>query len=153
MLDTFPQPFTEITEQVIQDSIVFLMFGTENKWFADKYAFHLLSKDSMLMNQGLPSDQQRQRFFDDIQVRNVGKIEAIQVALEAENYLQAITRILAFQPENLIEQNLKDVLELMEAVQSSTPLTTADSLTLNNISAQLAFEGAPGYSWPEPSWM
>ncbi|MFN8181156.1 MAG: T9SS type A sorting domain-containing protein [Bacteroidota bacterium] len=144
VLDTFPQPFTEITEQVIQDSIVFLMFGTENKWFADKYAFHLLSKDSMLMNQGLPSDQQRQRFFDDIQVRNVGKIEAIQVALEAENYLQAITRILAFQPENLIEQNLKDVLELMEAVQSSTPLTTADSLTLNNISAQLAFEGGAG---------
>ncbi len=142
--DTFPQMFTEITDQVIKDSIVFIAYNPENKWFAEKYAFHLLSKDSMLMNQGLPTDIQRQQFFDNLKQRNVGDLEAIHKALEEKDYVQAITKLINFQPENVIEQNLKDVLNLVEKVQADVPLTIDDSLLLDNIGEQLAFEGGPG---------
>lgn len=141
--DTLPQLFSEIAEQIINDSIVFLVFNSENKWFADKYAFHLLSKDSMLMNQGLPTDQQRQQFFDDLKLRNVGEIEAILNALNTENYLQAITKLISLQPDNTIEQNFKDVLYLVEKIQTELPLSSSDTVLLDNISSQLAFEGGP----------
>lgn len=142
--DTFPQMFTEITDQVIKDSIVFITYNPENKWFAEKYAFHLLSKDSMLMNQGLPTDIQRQQFFDNLKLRNVGDLESIHKALEEKDYLQAITKLINFQPENAIEQNLKDVFNLIEKVQAEIPLSLDDSLLLDNIGEQLAFEGGPG---------
>ena len=142
--DTLPQLFTEITDQIIKDSIVFSIYDPENKWFAEKYAFHLLSKDSMLMNQGLPTDIQRQQFFDNLKQRNVGGLEEIQKALEEKDYLQAIFKLINFQPENTIEQNLKDVFGLMEKVQAEIPLSVDDSLVLENISGQLAFEGGPG---------
>ena len=142
--DTFPQLFTEITDQVIKDSIVFFVYNPENKWFAEKYAFHLLSKDSMLMNQGLPSDQQRKQFFDNLKQRNVGELEAIHDALNAKDYLQAITMLINFQPENVIEQNLKDAFNSVEKIQTDVPLSIDDSLLLDNITEQLAFEGGPG---------
>ncbi|MBK6989143.1 MAG: T9SS type A sorting domain-containing protein [Bacteroidetes bacterium] len=142
--DTLPQMFTEITDQVIKDSIVFTIYDPENKWFAEKYAFHLLTKDSMLMNQGLLTDIQRQQFFDNLKQRNVGGLEEIHKALEDKDYLQAITKLINFQPENTIEQNLKDVYGVMEKVQSASPLSVDDSLVLDDIAEQLAFEGGPG---------
>lgn len=142
--DTLPQMFTEITDQVIKDSIVFTIYDPENKWFAEKYAFHLLTKDSMLMNQGLPTDIQRQQFFDNLKQRNVGGLEEIHKALEDKDYLQAITKLINFLPENTIEQNLKDVYGVMEKVQSASPLSVDDSLVLDDIAEQLAFEGGPG---------
>jgi hypothetical protein len=96
------------------------------------------------MNQGLPTDQQRKDFFDDLKERNVGELEAIHDALNSENYLQAITMLINIQPENVIEQNLKDAFNLVEKVQTNEPLTIDDSLLLDNMAEQLAFEGGPG---------
>lgn len=142
--DTFPQQFTELTNSTIQDSIVFPFYNEENKWYAQVYAFHLLSEDSLLMHQGMPSDYQRQQFYNDLVSRNIGKLEEIFNTFKDENYLQAITDLLNFQPENLLEENLAKSYMVLEKVLSQKVISKDDSLTLDSISVQLAIEGGPG---------
>jgi hypothetical protein len=141
--DTLPLMFSEITDLVIKDSIVFSLNNQENKWVAEKYAFHLLSEDSMLMYLGQPTDIQRQQFFNDLKQRNVGELENIQMALKEKDFLQAVNKLLSLQPENVIEQKLKDVYGLLEKTLSGNSLSEIDSMELDNISVQLAFEGGP----------
>ena len=144
VVDTFPQIFSDFTESVIKDSIVFPFYNEENKWVAQAYAFHLLSADSMLMHQGLPSDYQRQQFFNELEGRNIGMFEEISNAFKDENYLQAITDLLNVQPENLIEENLTKVYSRLEKVLSFGSITKDDTLSMDSIAVQLAIAGGPG---------
>ena len=142
--DTMRAAFSDVTDDIIQDSIFFPQFNTENKWYAKEYAFKLLSKDSTLMDQGLPTDSQRQRFFDELKIRNIGQLDEIKKALEDKDYLLVITKLLAVQPENVLETNYKTIYGKMEsALRYDSTLTPDDSLEIEEIASQLGCEGGP----------
>ena len=142
--DTMRAAFSDVTDDVIQDSMFFPLFNPENKWYAKEYAFKLLSKDSTLMDQGLPTDSQRQRFFDELKIRNIGQLDEIKKAIEDKDYLQVITKLLAVQPENVLETNYKTIYGKMENVlRYDSTLTPDDSLEIEDVASQLACEGGP----------
>ena len=92
---------------------------------------------------GMPDDFQRQQFFNDLAVRNIGMLEEMMNAFKDQNYMQTITDLLNFQPENLFEENMVKVYSRMEKVLSLGQITKEDTLRLDTISAQLAIEGGP----------
>lgn len=138
-IDTLPADLSNLSLEVVRDSVYFPLFYESNKWQAEEYVFNLINGDSLLMQRGLPTDIEVEAFYQRMLQHNISFYEDIRGLLEQENYLQAIVELMNIQPEGELEADLSQVYDLLpDFLEKDLEPTASDSFLLQNIAYKLS---------------
>jgi len=127
---------------IVNDSIVYAAYQSENKYYAEDFAYQSFDDTPALLNLGVAEDSIYQQFYNDKKITGIGKFTDIDKYIINKQYSNALFLNNTVIPANAIESNKKTLNQIyLQNIINNQIISTTDSITLYNIANQLPFLG------------
>jgi hypothetical protein len=142
-----PEGGNSIMNEELQSIVDVPTLADENSDFAneDKYNRQAYAYDVMLNVPELINTSARDSFMTVTEQNNIGLLSTVESSLLEGDSIQANSINSSIIDTNQIEENKKTINDIY--LNSADSLTTADSITLNQIAHQLAMQGGQAVYW------
>jgi hypothetical protein len=139
---TSPKAREEALGDIVKDSVIYEAYQSENRYYAEDFAYKLIDETPALLNMGVAEDSIYQQFYNENKIKSIGKFADIDKYIFNAQYADAIQLNNTVIPINLMETHKKAINHIyLQTIVNNQIISSSDSITLYNIANQLPFYG------------